>query len=203
MNLVIDTAHANCSVGLFLGKDCISFQDKAIMQGHASVLPQMVAEVAPDLSKVQNIIVDVGPGSFTGIRVGVAYAKGLGKGLNVPLWGVTAFQGFASLLPENQEGLVIIDAKRKDLYCQWISASGEKGDPLNLTPQDIATQFDLRILNCVGNGVAQLEQALEIKVTTISYEKQVLALLNDVFLKEKAFQPANPFYLRSADVTQG
>lgn len=201
MNLVIDTAHAQCGVGLFEDGHLVALQDKTIVHGHAAVLPGMIREVVSDFTVIRNIIVDLGPGSFTGIRVGLAYAKGLAKGLNVPLFGVNAFQAYAQSL--EGAGLVLIDAKRKDIYGQHFTDHAKFLDAFNLTPEEIAERFDLSNLPCVGNGVLQLENELGIKLNTRKAEVSMVELLYKAFLKGMVDPKAEPYYLRSADVTIG
>ena len=203
MNLIIDTAHASCSVGLFLGEECVHLKAEVLQHGHASILPGMVRDVLLAKSQVQvaNIIVNVGPGSFTGIRVGIAFAKGLAKGLGVPLWGVSTFQALAQVIQPGNAALILVDAKRQDLYCQFISESQEMSPPLNLTPTQLAAQFDLNNLLCVGNAVDQVKQSLQRTLKSLPDEKPMVTLLNAAFQKGFAHTPANPFYLRSADVT--
>ena len=74
--LVIDTATRACSVALFEGDACIAAFHEDIGRGHAERLVPMIAEL-PDKGRADSIHVDVGPGSFTGIRVGVSAARAL------------------------------------------------------------------------------------------------------------------------------
>lgn len=199
MNLVIDTAQTHCGVGLFEGQHLVALENEILSHGHAAILPNMVSNVVQDFTQIRNIIISVGPGSFTGIRVGVAYAKGLSKGLNVPLFGINSFQAFSQAL--SGECLILVDAKRKDLYGQKVSGDGEFSESFNLTPQEIADQFDLKNLICVGNGVPQLESELGIQLQTVEIKKTTVELINSAFLKGLADPKAEPYYLRSADVT--
>ena len=74
MILVIDTATAACSVALLDGDRVFAERHEVVGRGHAERLVPMIAEL-PDGGRAEAILVDVGPGSFTGIRVGLAAAR--------------------------------------------------------------------------------------------------------------------------------
>ena len=88
--LVIETATAACSVALIEGGVVIAAAHEVVGRGHAERLVPMIAEL-PEGGRAQRILVDCGPGSFTGVRVGIAAARGLALG-----WGAEAF-GFSSM----------------------------------------------------------------------------------------------------------
>lgn len=84
--LVIDTATRACSVALFDGDQVIAAKHEVIGRGHAERLLPLIAAL-PDNGKADQIMVNVGPGSFTGIRVGVAAAKALGLAWHIQAHG--------------------------------------------------------------------------------------------------------------------
>jgi len=88
--LVIETATAACSVALLDGDRVVAARHELVGRGHAERLVPMIAEL-PEGGRAPRILVDCGPGSFTGVRVGIAAARGLALG-----WGATAF-GYSSL----------------------------------------------------------------------------------------------------------
>ncbi|SFP72541.1 tRNA (adenosine(37)-N6)-threonylcarbamoyltransferase complex dimerization subunit type 1 TsaB [Sphingomonas rubra] len=89
--LVIDTATIACSVALFGdANDSFGNEHEVVGRGHAERLLPMIARL-PDGGRADHILVDVGPGSFTGIRVGIAAARALAFG-----WGATV-SGYSSL----------------------------------------------------------------------------------------------------------
>jgi tRNA threonylcarbamoyladenosine biosynthesis protein TsaB len=89
------------------------------------------ANVVP--SQLAGIGVGVGPGSYTGVRVGIATAKALAKGLNVPLIGVGTLAAMAyGVLKEGEQGVVAMDARRGSVYAGVFEKRGE--DVLERTP---------------------------------------------------------------------
>lgn len=82
--LVIETATAACSVALIDGGTVIAAAHEVVGRGHAERLVPMIAEL-PEGGRAPRILVDCGPGSFTGVRVGIAAARGLALG-----WGAEA-----------------------------------------------------------------------------------------------------------------
>lgn len=88
--LVIETATAACSVALIEGGRVIANTHEVVGRGHAERLIPMIAGL-PDQGRSPRILVDVGPGSFTGVRVGLAAARGLAIG-----WGAEV-TGYSSL----------------------------------------------------------------------------------------------------------
>ena len=87
--LVIDTASRACSVALFEGLECVAAFHEVIGRGHAERLVPMIAQL-PDRGLSDCISVNVGPGSFTGIRVGISAAKALALAWNVPCEGYSS-----------------------------------------------------------------------------------------------------------------
>src|ERR1700712_731470 len=87
--LVIETATAACSVALIEDGRVVAPMHEIVGRGHAERLVPMIAEL-PRGGRADAILVDVGPGSFTGIRVGIAAARGLGLGWGIPVHGYSS-----------------------------------------------------------------------------------------------------------------
>lgn len=123
--LAIDTAGIDCAVALCDSQTgaILAEMTETIGKGHAerlmAILDAVLAEARRDLSDVDKIAVTVGPGSFTGIRVGVAAARGLGLALGVPVTGVTTLEVMARAGRAGGAGkIAAIDAKRGEVYLQ-------------------------------------------------------------------------------------
>jgi len=88
--LAIETASEACSVALFDGEDRVAHDHRVLGRGHAEALVPMIAAL-PDKGRADRICVSLGPGSFTGVRIGIATARALGIA-----WGAQVL-GFPSL----------------------------------------------------------------------------------------------------------
>ncbi|HEY0014470.1 MAG TPA: tRNA (adenosine(37)-N6)-threonylcarbamoyltransferase complex dimerization subunit type 1 TsaB [Allosphingosinicella sp.] len=99
MILVIDSATAACSAALIefgaVGGDIIDERHEVVGRGHAERLLPMIADLLGDRTP-DAILVDCGPGSFTGVRVGLAAAHGLAIGWGVPVQGYSSMAAVAA-----------------------------------------------------------------------------------------------------------
>jgi tRNA threonylcarbamoyl adenosine modification protein YeaZ len=104
--------------------------DRQALEGLLPIVRSCLKEVQTDVAHVEAIAVCSGPGSFTGLRIGVAFAKSLAQALDVPAIGVSAFDVEAALR-EHVEDLapevVVVEGKRDFFYAR-IYRPGERGD---------------------------------------------------------------------------
>lgn len=156
--LVIETATAACSVALFAGDELIDARHQVVGRGHAELLVPMIGEL-PERGRATRILVDVGPGSFTGLRVGIAAAIGLGIG-----WGAEAF-GFSSLpliaignakRIDAPEFAVAIEGGHGELFTQHFRAEpfAVLDEPISLAPDAALARVAGRPI--VGNAARRL-----------------------------------------------
>jgi tRNA threonylcarbamoyladenosine biosynthesis protein TsaB len=132
--LAIDTAGADCSAAIYDSGtgQTLSRQTETIGKGHAERLMAMVSQVCDaaclPLRNMERIAVTIGPGSFTGIRVGVSAARGLALALDIPVVGISTLSVLAAAARSDSRDrplLVAMDAKRDAVYCQLFGADGE------------------------------------------------------------------------------
>lgn len=100
--LVIETATTACSVALFDQGSLLAEHHVDVGRGHAERLIPMIADL-PGRGRADEIIVDCGPGSFTGVRVGLAAARGLGLGWGVPVFGFSSLALLAASIERTDE----------------------------------------------------------------------------------------------------
>jgi tRNA threonylcarbamoyl adenosine modification protein YeaZ len=131
--LAIDTALEACSVALLdtAQADSAVHESQAMTRGHAEALMPMIARVFErarlDPNQLDRIAVTVGPGSFTGLRVGIAAARGLALATGKPAIGLTTLAAYAApLIAANDAVPVVtaIDARHDHVYLQVFGAGG-------------------------------------------------------------------------------
>jgi tRNA threonylcarbamoyl adenosine modification protein YeaZ len=107
--LVIETATAACSVALLAGADRLAGAHEVVGRGHAERLVPMIGEVLAQagIARADRILVDCGPGSFTGIRVGLAAARALGYAWGVPVDGYSALALIAAAERGDEESVAV------------------------------------------------------------------------------------------------
>jgi len=131
--LAIDTALAACSVAVLDTEQpgVLASESRPMARGHAEALMPLVAELMKraDLTftAIDRIVVTTGPGSFTGLRVGIAAARGIALAADKPAFGVSTLSAYAApYLAEDDTSPVIaaIDARHDHVYLQVFGPAG-------------------------------------------------------------------------------
>jgi len=217
--LGIDTTLDQCSVALLKGTECIS-DSQQMHRGHAEILmPKIIAllkKADVSFSDLNMIAVTVGPGSFTGLRVGLATAKGLSLAGQIPLVGFKTFEILAHCMPvleqEERNLLVAIDSLRADIYCQLYNPQLVEVKPAaTIFPEDILDYTGIKDLRVIGNGTQALKEQLSLHPNVLfqeveaSLSSQVLcqmaSKLFPLVYQDIDLRACQPFYLRPPDVT--
>jgi tRNA threonylcarbamoyladenosine biosynthesis protein TsaB len=201
--LGLDTCLAACSVAVSAGGRVLAHESEALARGHQERLAPMARRVmaAADLrfDQLARIGVTVGPGSFTGLRVGLAFAKGLGAALGAPVAGVGVLEALAA----EAEGLVFaaVDARRDQVYLQAFEDGRALMAPdaleLGTAAARLAEIAAGRPATLVGSGAPLLAMAAP--------QAQVLAppgpdaRLVARIAAARPPAPARPLYLRAPD----
>lgn len=159
MILAIDTSTAACTAALFDGDGhCLARADERIGRGHAERLVPMIAEMLGG-RRADRVLVGVGPGSFTGIRVGIAAANGLAIGWGAALEGMSSLALMAAAAPGTGRVAAVMSGGHGELFVQEFDRGPlEAASPLlNVAPVDAAAQVSADLL--VGSGAAALLSA--------------------------------------------
>ncbi len=163
MELVIATATAACSIAVLDGGLVAAARHEVVGRGHAERLVPQIAELLADADRPSSILVDCGPGSFTGVRVGLAAARALGLGWGVPVRGCSGMALIAAGIFANNtapQGLcVALTGGHGEIFVQrFIRAPfAALADLASLTPEAAAATVPDALV--VGSGAAALVAA--------------------------------------------
>jgi tRNA threonylcarbamoyl adenosine modification protein YeaZ len=156
--LAIDTSSSAASVAIYDSdlRATLAAETVAMEKGHAEALAPMVqramAQVDGGFATIERIAACVGPGSFTGIRIGLSMARAMGVALGAPVVGVSTLVAYAGpLLADPRPGVIVsaIDAKHGQIYFQLFEPSGR---PL-FAPRIAKLRDAIRL---IGGGPARL-----------------------------------------------
>ena len=203
--LAIDTSASFCSACIYCGETgtLLSKKTTDIGRGHAELLMDHIEACFEDAnlkkSEIDRIAVTVGPGSFTGVRVGLAAAKGLCMGLGIPLIAVSTLE--AAMFQVNENGdftalAAVLDARRGQACYQienqapaiasWEALSSELSD------------FEGQI--CGSGAELMNEHLLVPKAVAHTNASAVIESVAKLSIKKPASShTVEPIYLRSAD----
>ena len=195
--LVIDTATAACSVALFAGDALLARQHDVVGRGHAERVLPMIAEL-PDGGRAQRVLVDVGPGSFTGIRVGIAAARALALGWGAEARGYSALALIAAAAlarGDEDELAVVTEGGHGDVFMQAFAAPFRSLDAVqSLRPEAaLAALADRRAIGSGTRWLADLDPAFG---ATVAWPDAA-----DALLLPPAYRalPPVPLYGRAPD----
>jgi tRNA threonylcarbamoyladenosine biosynthesis protein TsaB len=157
--LVIETATAACSVALIEDGAVIAATHEVVNRGHAERLVPMIAEL-PDGGRAQRILVDCGPGSFTGVRVGIAAARGLAFGWEADVYGFSslpliAVAGFAQD-PALRHLAVVLEGGHGEVFMQGFTAPPFAAADAFASLKPAAALAALGDRPAFGNGIRHL-----------------------------------------------
>ena len=195
--LVIETSTTACSVALIEAGAVIARTHDVVGRGHAERLIPMIADL-PDGGRADRILVDCGPGSFTGVRVGIAAARGLALGWGAEIAGFSSLPLIAAAAFSERpthDIAVVMEGGHGEVFMQAFSADlSPRTDMVSLRPD--AALAALAGRRAVGNGVrwlAALDPALDL--TEALPDATAAILLPDSLTA----LPPSPIYGRAPD----
>lgn len=210
----MDTAAAACSVAAWEDGQTLAWRQETMVRGHAEALLPMVRAVLRDAAQpvgaFDSIAVTVGPGAFTGIRIGLAAARGIALAAGLPCIGVTTLEAIAAgaLMEEHpaiESLLVVIDTKRDDIYAQVFDPDGGmRGAAMACSYEALAAQMRIGPILVAGDAATtvvsymcqQGMEAIPSHVAGCADPRIIAAIAARQIRAGSALLPPEPVYLR-------
>ncbi len=216
--LAVDTATENCSVALMIGDDVISRCEYAPREHTTKILPMVdtvLAEGGLKLGQLDALAFGRGPGSFTGVRIGIGIAQGLAFGADLPMLGISTLAAMAQgtyRAHQSEQVLTAIDARMGEIYWGQYQRQTD-GDwrvidsELVIRPEGLVEQFsaDNGIWLTAGTGwesyaepLAQLKVQMEKGTVLYPDSQDMVHLAKFALARDEAVsaEHASPVYLR-------
>lgn len=210
--LALDSATSACSAALWRDGAVLARRFAQMERGQSEVLVPMVAEVMAEaglaFGDLDLLAVTVGPGAFTGIRIGLSTARALALAAGKALAGIATPEAVAAAVPEaERQGravVVVLDSRREELWVQVFSSALEAQGPVRaLTPLEVAA-LDLGAVVLAGDArdlVAPLMKDAVLASSPGAPDAALVAVLAARHWPAGTALPPEPLYLRDADVT--
>jgi tRNA threonylcarbamoyl adenosine modification protein YeaZ len=207
--LSVDTAHAACSVCVFdtVADRSLSLISEPMQRGHAERLADMAQEAVVSagisFADIERLAACSGPGTFTGVRIGLAFVRGLSLVLKVPVIGITTFAALAQSCRAGSDGRdiwVIQDARRGEVYLQGFDGDGNPMHPASVRGISVAGELlsDKSGL-AVGSGASLVDLPDDLTVSDVSSIPDAAVIARLAGQAADSSAAAVPFYLRAPD----
>ena len=189
ITLAIDTSTARTSVAVVDQGALLwhGFRDGATAHGHS--LPAMVEQALVIAPKFEQVVVGMGPGPYTGLRVGIAFARTFAAARMIPVIGICSLDAIAALVHERDDFIIATDARRKEVY--WAKyRSGARIEGPHVDLPSVVAGFGMPIF---GEGAVKYAIAF-------SVDNQFPDLVAMVGISEDTeLQVDEPLYIRRPD----
>jgi tRNA threonylcarbamoyladenosine biosynthesis protein TsaB len=211
--LAIDTALAVCAVAILDTEQggMRARESVPMVRGHAEALMPLLARVMDaaklEFAELDRIAVTTGPGSFTGLRVGIAAARGIALAAAKPAIGLSTLAAYAAPLvaqDDNVPVVVVIDARHNHVYLQIVGVGGRTIVPPRVVPiEEAVRSASLGAVRIVGSAAHLIAAAWPPDHTQPSMVESLSAPDIDWVARLGAAAvgpaPPKPLYLRAAD----
>jgi len=213
--LCIETATTVCSVCVTADDKILSYKEINNGFSHAENLHVFIEDVLKEanlsIKQINAVVVSKGPGSYTGLRIGVSTAKGLCYALQIPLISIDTLQSMAySITSTKKEDALycpMLDARRMEVYCAVYNANLETITPVNALVLDEKSVeiFNLnKAIYFFGDGMAKAKELLQnnnnaIFIDAVFPSAKNMATLAFTKFSKKQFEDVayfEPFYLK-------
>jgi tRNA threonylcarbamoyladenosine biosynthesis protein TsaB len=196
ITLILDSSASSCNVGVFKDAEALSRAQEKMQRGQdARLMPMVVSAMAQarcSFADLDRIAVTRGPGSFTGVRVGLAAARGIGLAAQKPVIGIDRFSIYTLLRGSPEKNLlVVIESKRAELFCRFFPAGQQPHEPCMMTEPEIEAFLAAHPLTEVAGDVATPDEDILLACAKLAFSADP---------KSPESLP-RPLYLRPPDVT--
>lgn len=209
--LAFDTSTSACSACVWRDGQVLAHRFESMARGQSETLMPMIeavmAEAGLAFADLGLIGVTVGPGAFTGLRIGLAAARAIALAAGLPVAGVTTTAAAAHAVPlAERHGRIVlaaIESKRAEVYVQAFGpALAPLGEILLVPPEQAAAglEGELLLTGCAARRVADVLGAPVSRVAGPP-DAAVVAVLAARAFAEGSALPPSPLYLRPPDVT--
>lgn len=212
--LAIDTSMQACSAAIYAdGRLTEAYEPRA--RGHAEAIVPMIARVIDEagvsFDELSKLAVTTGPGTFTGVRVGVATARGLALATDLPLVGRSSLwvmaRGLAATesIADGQSILIATDARRGEVYWGLFDAKGNEELPPSASPPgEVVARLPDTSIVVAGTGASHIGQAAEeasrdISIVRADLQPRAGWLATSASSLDAPVEPPKPLYLRAPD----
>lgn len=196
--LALDTSHGATHGTLKVGDSVLS-ETNSVQAKQAECLPEitnsLLSKAGKEISDLEAIAVTVGPGSFTGIRIALAYAKGIAIAHSIPVIGVTNFEVYQSLSNADEPYLIALKAMRDQLYCQFVG-NNEKPALVNIDEVD---EFCSASPSIILTDDADYFTHPKIETKELDFSIEAVLDIAAGKMADPASYPAEPLYIRPPD----
>ena len=223
--LCIETGTDICSVGIVNNGELISLRESDSGRDHAKkvavFVDELLAENNIDPQQIDAVAVGEGPGSYTGLRIGVSFAKGLCYGLGKPLIAVSSLAALAAVAIEDYKAGIIdienwdsahlcpmIDARRMEVYTQVFDS---KANPLSSVTAEVVDENTLAEHRAAtdhfvvfGSGAAKCAEILGAELIDVTPSVRGMATIAEQKFADGDFADVayfEPYYLKDFVVT--
>ena len=200
MLLALDTSSDYVSIALFDKLELLTQTHQPMATGQAEQLFPLLQDLLKKTNKkpqdISSIAVAVGPGSFTGVRIGLSTARAFALALNIPIVGITNFDAAAYNI--QRAVTVVLDTKRGDYFVQKFNQHAQPiSKPTVQTAEQLATANPFF---ATGSGALALSKG--VNCTYIPQTVSPAVAIGYIALTQPDLhQPATPLYMREANVT--
>ena len=213
LTFALDTALSSCSVAIISGDEVLSSKFQLLAKGHAEILPVMAAETFQEAgvtpSDLDRVVVVIGPGGFTGLRIGLSFARGLALGQKAKVVGVNSLEALAAAHTGHGQQLIapIVDARRGEVYSALFDQELNcLVSPFIATPEGAREQLKHasigRELLIVGSG-GQFVKLQGVPCDDNAQHIDPIVLARIGTNKTCSDVPPSPIYLRAPDAAPG